>query len=198
MHVSYNLSSDSTRSKGLNPSANEYVPLRSISMNTDGVAGATTSHLVSNQNQGSNVITLQSDSLQEVLKRQVELTTYLIQQQEHPHILPKREIPIFNGDPLQYISFIRAFEHGTEEKTNNDKDRLYFLEQFTMGLPKDLIQSCQHLPPDRGYALAKDLLKEHFGNEFKVSNAYLEKVLNWAALKAEDLQGLCFVSTYLL
>ncbi len=46
------------------------------------------------------------------------------------------------------------------------------------------------MAPDRGYALAKRLLKEHFGNEFKVSTAYMEKALGWPTLKAEDVQGL--------
>jgi len=130
------------------------------------------------------------DPLFEVLKRQEELTSYLIQQQGNPRILPRREISVFDGDPLQYIAFIRAFEHGIEEKTDNEKDRLYFLKQFTRGQPKDLVCSCQHMAPDRGYALAKRLLQEHFGNEFKVSTAYLEKALGWPALKAEDVQGL--------
>jgi len=56
----------------------------------------------------------------EVLKRQDELASYLIQQQGNPHILPRIEIPVFDGDPLQYIAFIRAFVHGIEEKTNNE------------------------------------------------------------------------------
>lgn len=77
-----------------------------------------------------------------------------------------------------------------KKKTNNSKDRLYFLEQFTRGHPNDLVCGCQHMDADRGYALAKDLLKEHFCNEFKVSTAYLEKALGWPASKSEDVQGL--------
>lgn len=46
------------------------------------------------------------------------------------------------------------------------------------------------MAPDRGYALAKRLLKEHFGNEFNVSTAYMEKALHWSTLKAEDVHEL--------
>ncbi|KAK7882611.1 hypothetical protein WMY93_028785 [Mugilogobius chulae] len=43
--------------------------------------------------------------------------------------LPPQNIPVFKGDPLEYRLFIRAFEHGVEDKTDNDKDRLYYMEQ---------------------------------------------------------------------
>lgn len=58
------------------------------------------------------------------------------------------------------------------------------------GQPKDLVCSCQHLAPDRGYAMAKHLLEEHFGNEHKITAAYMEKVLNWPVLKPEDVKSL--------
>ena len=42
----------------------------------------------------------------------------------------------------------------------------------------------------RGYQEDKQLLKEHYGDEIKVSNVYLEKALNWTALKADDGKAL--------
>jgi len=75
--------------------------------------------------QASHAPPRHGDPLFEVLKRQEELTSYLIQQQGNPRILPRREISVFDGDPLQYIAFIRAFEHGIEEKTNNEKDCIF-------------------------------------------------------------------------
>ncbi len=73
-------------------------------------------------------------------------------------------ISVFSGDPLEFTFFIRAFEHGVENenKTTNNKDRLYFLEQFTTGQPKVLVCICQHMPSERGYREAKILLYQHF------------------------------------
>lgn len=57
----------------------------------------------------------------------------------------------FNGDPLEYYTFIRAFESLVESKTTNDKDRLYDLEQYTLGEVKELVRSCHFLKPEDGY-----------------------------------------------
>lgn len=213
--VTANYSSQTTY---LNPNANDYVPVNSMPLDLDGYTGVSASQAaIQDQRIGwidqqtsehangncsaqtqhdsiiqhaTNILPAQGDPLLEILKKQEELTAHLVQQQAKPRILPKKEIPTFDGDPLQYIPFIRAFEHGIEQKTTNLKDQLYFLEQFTKGQPKDLVRSCQYMSSEKGYAMAKKLLKEHFGNEFKVSTAYMEKALGWPTLKAEDVQGL--------
>ncbi|XP_071058619.1 uncharacterized protein [Pseudochaenichthys georgianus] len=124
-----------------------------------------------------------------VLERQNEITSMLVQQQSLS-FLPKREIQIFDGSPFQYQAFIRAFEHSFEEKTHNPKDRLYFLEQYTRGQPLELVRSCQHMAHDRGYAKAKALLQEHFGNAQKIVSAYMEKALSWQPIRVEDVRAL--------
>lgn len=58
-------------------------------------------------------------------------------------------------------------------------------------------QSWQHMIPDRGYNLAKELLQEHFGNEYKIAAAYIEKALVWPAVKSEDLKALQAYSLFL-
>lgn len=85
---------------------------------------------------------------------------------------------------------MRAFEHRLESKTENSKDRLYYLEQHTYGQPNDLVRSCFHMDPDQGYPEAKRLLKERFGDKYKISVAYLDKALNWPAIKADDTKAL--------
>lgn len=37
---------------------------------------------------------------------------------------------------------------------------------------------------ERGFATAKSLLKEHFGDEIKITAAYMDKVHNWPIVKA--------------
>lgn len=53
------------------------------------------------------------------------------------------------------------------------------------------------MAPERGYELAKRLLREHFGNEFKVAAAYTEKALAWPELKSEDVKALQAYSLFL-
>lgn len=129
------------------------------------------------------------------MQKQNEITAALVQQQRSLSLLA-RDIPVSDGNPLEYRAFIRVFEHGVEDQANK-ADCLYFLEQFTRGQPRKFVCSCQHMVPERGYALAKDLLHEHFGNEFKVASAYTEKALAWPPIKSEDVKALQAYSLFL-
>ncbi|KAK0134388.1 hypothetical protein N1851_030045 [Merluccius polli] len=100
--------------------------------------------------------------------------------------LPQGTIPPFDGQVLEYKSFIHSFEHMIERKTDNNRDRLQFLIQYTKGQAQRLVKSCEYMSADRGYQRAKELLKENFGNEYKISCAYLEKVLSWTPMKSDD------------
>ncbi len=111
--------------------------------------------------------------------------------------LPKRDLKVFDGDPIQYHAFMRAFENSVESKTDNYSVCLYFLEQYTVGRPRELIQSCQHIDPCRGHIRAKSLLQEHFGNEQKVASAYMNKALSWPQIKVEDVIALQEYSLFL-
>lgn len=98
------------------------------------------------------------DEMLKVMQKQNAITELLAMQQKQSQ-LPTKNIPVFRGDALQYKSFIRAFEHSIEQKTDNEQDKLYFLEQFTNGEPQELVRSCIHMPPNRGYKEAKSCFK---------------------------------------
>lgn len=123
-----------------------------------------------------------------ILEKQNEITASLVKQQMLLS-LPVRDIPVFDGDPLQYLSFCRPFKQGIEARATKG-DCLYYLEQFTSGLPKELVQSCLHMEPESGFVHAKQLLQEHFGDEIRIASAYMEKVFSWPMIKSEDLDAL--------
>ncbi len=135
-------------------------------------------------------------ALYSILQKQTDITDSLVKQ-TILFSLPQKEVKVFDGEPLEFRAFIRSFEDTIESKIDNDRDRLCFLEQFTRGQPKELIKTCFHMNPVRGYQRAKNLLKEHFGNEFKISNAYIEKALSWPSIKPEDPKGLQAFALYL-
>lgn len=85
---------------------------------------------------------------------------------------------------------MKALENSVESKTDSYSDCLYFLDQYTRGRLRELIRSCQHVDPKRGYIKAKALLQEHFGNEQKIASAYMEKALSWTPIKSEDVKAL--------
>ncbi|KAK0154050.1 hypothetical protein N1851_003872 [Merluccius polli] len=136
------------------------------------------------------------DNLGTLVQTQKEIADLVIMQQ-NLSLLPKREVPVYDGNPLSYQYFMHAFKYLIEDKTNSCQDRLYFLEQFTSGQAKDLVRSCLHMDARRGYSEAMQLLKKHFGNEMKIANAYLDKALNWTVIKADDGKSLHAYALYL-
>ncbi|XP_052470971.1 uncharacterized protein LOC128027405 [Carassius gibelio] len=131
----------------------------------------------------------QESHMIKIMEKQSELTKILMKQQLLS-TLPQGSIPLFDGQVLEYKSFIHSFENMVESKTDNNKDRLQFLIQYTRGPAQRLVKSCEYLSQDRGYQRAKELLKENFGNEYKISCAYLEKALSWSQIKSEDCKSL--------
>jgi hypothetical protein len=74
---------------------------------------------------------------------------------------------------------------------------LYYLEQYTSGQSRELVKTCLFLDPDIGFAKAKELLLEHFGNEYQIASAYIKKALSWSSIRAEDSQTLKSFALYL-
>ena len=50
----------------------------------------------------------------------------------------------------------------------------------------ELVESCIHMEPSAGYARAKKLLKEFFGDDDKIAEAYIKQALDWQTIKPED------------
>ena len=87
--------------------------------------------------------------------------TELIIMQQNVSLLPKREVPVFKGDPLSCQPFMHAFKYLIEDKKSSSQDRLCFLEQFTAGQARDLVHSCMHMDAQRRYSVAMQLLEKH-------------------------------------
>jgi len=116
-----------------------------------------------------------------------ESSTILQQQKQLLDLLaaPKLEIPVFDGSPLQYYQFIRAFQDNVERFVPEHSSRLARLLQYCTGPAKTLIQCCAMMPPSQGYTRALELLKDRFGNEFLISRAFIDLVTTGSAIKGE-------------
>lgn len=125
------------------------------------------------------------NELCQAISQQANVTEYLVRNHK-ASLLPDLTIPTFKGDPLEYKSFISAIEHGIESRTGDNRDRLQFLLQYTSGQPHELVKSCIHMEPSAGYTKAKQMLKEFFGDEFTIAEAYIKEALDWQTIKPED------------
>ena len=71
---------------------------------------------------------------QNALQQQQNKIVEMLAMQQKKSNLPQQRVPIFNGDPMEYGAFVRAFENIIESKTLSSSERLYYLEQFTIFL----------------------------------------------------------------
>jgi hypothetical protein len=101
---------------------------------------------------------------------------------------PKIELMTFDGDPLKYWPFIRAFTNAVDSKSDDDGSKLNSLMQYCSGKARSLLQCCLVKEPTEGYRLAWELLKERFGNNDVISQAWIAKILDRPKIK--NTQGL--------
>lgn len=127
--------------------------------------------------------------LMETQDRQNTTLQQLVQQQQQSVMalqLPQPTIKVFKGDPLEYCDFIRSFEHLVEEKTLSPSARLYYLIQHTTGSVQDLMKSCLAMSPEQGYEEAKKLLKERYGQNYRIAAAQIRHLTDGPLIKSED------------
>ncbi|XP_015775684.1 PREDICTED: uncharacterized protein LOC107353815 [Acropora digitifera] len=124
----------------------------------------------------------QNQQLQALIQRQQESTLALT--------LPQPNVPVFSGNPIEYWTFIRAFENLIDRKTTSESARLYYLVQYTSGDVQELVKSCLSIGDDSGYQTARKLLQKAYGSSYKIANAYVKKLTSGPAIKAEDGEGL--------
>ncbi|XP_077986121.1 uncharacterized protein LOC144440609 [Glandiceps talaboti] len=83
-----------------------------------------------------------------------------------------------------------TFKHGIETNTEDYDDRLYCLEQYTQGEPKEIESSCIHMEPKAGYERARKLLDDEYGNPYLMATSYTKQAEDWSEVKAEDKAAL--------
>ncbi|XP_071951906.1 uncharacterized protein [Antedon mediterranea] len=127
---------------------------------------------------------------------QQQLTQLIVDQQQR-NLLPPTNIPKFKGNLVEFRSFVKAFESRVSTRTQRTSEKLHYLEQYTMGDANSLVRSCMHLDAETGYKEAWRLLKEKYGNEYKITQEYIEQLTNWNIIKPDDVEGLEKFSIYL-
>ncbi|XP_043967025.1 uncharacterized protein LOC122827951 [Gambusia affinis] len=98
--------------------------------------------------------------------------------------LPPTDLIKFDGDPLQYWKFMRLFTAMVDKESVSAEEKLTRLHQYTEGKARDAISHCLYNPnPSAGFKEALDRLKSRFGNPHSISQAWVEKVLNFKEIR---------------
>lgn len=104
--------------------------------------------------------------------------------------LPKPDLSAFDGNPLEYWSFIRTFENSIERNAANESEKLTYLLQYTTGEAKKTIKCCTVMDSSKGYQAARKLLKERFGHPFTIAAKHVSKLTEGPPIKSSDRSGL--------
>uniref|UniRef100_A0A0S7EZR2 PPUP7055 n=1 Tax=Poeciliopsis prolifica TaxID=188132 RepID=A0A0S7EZR2_9TELE len=102
--------------------------------------------------------------------------------------LPPTDLIKFDGEPLQYWKFMRLFTTMVDKESISAEEKLTRLHQYTEGKARDAISHCLYnSDPNAGFKEALDRLKSRFGNPHSISQAWVEKVLNFKEIR-DNLQ----------
>ena len=86
----------------------------------------------------------------------------------------------------RYTYFITNFKEVVESLIPSQTGRLNRLIKYTSGEAKELIKHCIHESPADRYDKALILLNKEYGNNYKISCAYMEELRTWPQLRQND------------
>ena len=89
---------------------------------------------------------------------------------------PKIELMEFHGDPMSYHAFIRSFEENVEKMLPDDGARLVRLIHLCQGEAGRAIRCCNLMDPKQGYARARRLLEQRFGDSHTITELWIKKL----------------------
>ena len=101
---------------------------------------------------------------------------------------PSTPLNKFSGDPWTYHRFMRQFRCKVVSNTDNEEDRLHFLEQYTSGEAKRTVVGFSYCPD--GYQLALEELERRYGNPEILVKSFITKALIWPQIKPYDCKEL--------
>ena len=101
--------------------------------------------------------------------------------------MPRTEISAFNGDPIKYHTFIRAFENNVGRYAVDEHAKLARLLQYCTGKAHKVIESCAAMQYG-GYERALRLLRERFGDRYTISAAWIGRVTDGPRVTNDGLQ----------
>ena len=100
--------------------------------------------------------------------------------------LPKTKLEPFKGDITRFRSFMRSFKHLIADRTDDNEERLHFLEEFTAGTPQEIVRGCGLLPANEGYKSALNQLEKRYGKDQLMVSAQIDKIMEFPNIRGDD------------
>ena len=81
----------------------------------------------------------------------------------------------FKGDPFEFWMFMQSFDDSIGSVAIDNSAKLNRLFQYCKGEALKVIKCCAIMSPSAGYAKAGALLKERFGDDYKISEMWVHR-----------------------
>ena len=131
---------------------------------------------------------LQSESVENISSPEVQVEMH--RQLLDAISLPKTSMMTFDGDPMNYWLFVNAFDSCVDSSSINDGAKLNRLFEYCTGKAAKVIKPCALMQPSEGYQRARKLFHDRFGNDFRISEAWIHKVTDGAVIRPNNGAGL--------
>ena len=104
--------------------------------------------------------------------------------------LPKIEIDMFSGNPMEFCKFIKAFQMSIADRLFDDDNKLMYLLHYCRGEAKEAIEHCVFLPGKAGYQRAMDILRTQFGRPHDIAQSFMNELLVGGPIAPGDVDAL--------
>ncbi|XP_071145322.1 uncharacterized protein [Mytilus edulis] len=111
---------------------------------------------------------------------------------------PTPEIKKFGGNPLEYRKFYRQLQARIVANTDNEEEKITYLEQFTHGEASKVVSEFSHLIGEHSYSAAIKQLEERYGDTEVIAHAFIKRALEWPTIQAGDSKPLDDFSLFLI
>ena len=90
--------------------------------------------------------------------------------------LPKKELQPFDGNPLDYWTFIQTFRSNVGNKNVDDASKLSCLLHYCTGKARSMLKCTEMMPAEAGYKRALEILETRFGDPFEITHRWVSKI----------------------
>nr|CAH8827961.1 unnamed protein product [Trichobilharzia regenti] len=104
--------------------------------------------------------------------------------------LPKLEPRCFDGNPADYLQFVKEFEIMLSSFLLSDELKLMYLVRYCTGDAARAIQCCKFMKPKEGYYEAMSILRQRFGRPSMIAGKLFEAVKGNGGQLQDDSQAL--------
>ena len=110
--------------------------------------------------------------------------------------LPPLQLPMFDGDPLQYHDWINTFKATVDSNRSiTDTHRITYLQNSVAGPAKDLIKGYSYNPTFYAAALAD--IEKRFGDADYIVASYIAKLESYPQFPLHDAKSITTYNTFI-